>query len=177
VTPDLIRRILQDYQLEWHGLHGPMHWARVMQIGRRLAGTEHARRDVVELFAVFHDSRRCGEGPDVDHGLRGSAYAQELRGTLFDLDAQGMDLLIEACRDHTDGRSMADVTVGVCWDSDRLDLGRAGIEPLASRLCTQSARSEQMLRWAHKRSLDAVEPDLLRTEWGIQDLRARQWLA
>ena len=35
-----------------------------------------------------------------------------------------MQQLTEACRDHSMGRLSRDLTIQVCWDADRLDLGR-----------------------------------------------------
>ncbi len=176
VSPRLIRRILENYALEWDGLHGPAHWARVLEIGRRLARAEGVRRDVVELFAVFHDSRRRGEARDADHGVRGADFARQLRGTYFQLDDAGMRLLVAACQEHTDGLCQAAPTVSVCWDSDRLDLGRAGIEPDPIKLCTQAARDSETLTWAHFRSLRGIVPDLLGVEWNIASLERREWL-
>lgn len=172
VTPRLVRRILRDYALNPAGLHGLAHWARALEIGRLLCSHEGARRDVVELFAVFHDARRQGEAGDPGHGNRGAQLARELRGRYFHLDDSGMRLLIAACQEHTDGLCQADLTVRTCWDSDRLDLGRAGIEPDPLRLCTPTARLAETLTWAHQRSLDAFVPDLIATEWGIPDLHA-----
>ena len=40
-----------------------------------------------------------------------------------------MDLLIEALTYHSDGYTVGDITVKVCWDADRLDLGHVGIRP------------------------------------------------
>ena len=40
-----------------------------------------------------------------------------------------MELLIEACKYHSDGFTEADITVQTFRDADRLDLGRVGIRP------------------------------------------------
>ena len=136
----LIHRILEDYALPWHGTHGVGHWARVLENGLRLAAGTVANVQVVRLFAVFHDSRRINEGTDDGHGERGADLAAELRGSLFDLPDADFDLLYEACVAHTDGMTEADITIQVCWDSDRLDLGRVGIVPAPKKLCTPRPR-------------------------------------
>ena len=41
----------------------------------------------------------------------------------------------------------------VCWDADRLDLGRVGYMPHPSRLCTPAARDAELIRWAYERSV------------------------
>ena len=60
-------------------------------------------------------------------------------------------LLYRACHGHTHERNHPDVTIQTCWDSDRLDLGRVGITPHPSRLCTEVAkttRNDQVGRWS-----------------------------
>lgn len=59
--------------------------------------------------------------------------------------------LHDSCR-HDDGLQEAEVTVQVCWDADRLDLGRVGHVPDPGRLCTPAARDKKLIEWAYKRS-------------------------
>ena len=136
----LVHRILEDYELAWDGVHGVGHWARVLENGLRLAETMGAKVEVVQLFAVFHDSRRVGEGHDDGHGQRGADLAAELRGDLFNLCDADFELLYEACARHTDGLIEGDITIQTCWDADRLDLGRVGMMPARQKLCTAAAK-------------------------------------
>jgi uncharacterized protein len=101
--------------------------------------------DVVSLFAILHDSRRINEVTDPDHGPRAAAFAAELRGSAFDLDDHQFRLLYRACEGHTHERMRPDVTIQTCWDSDRLDLGRVGIMPHPSRLCTEVAKRPETI--------------------------------
>lgn len=112
-----------------HSVHGPDHWRRVERNGCVLAARTGANITVVRLFALFHDCRRKNDGWDPEHGRRGADFAADLRGELFDLADTEFELLRAACIDHTDGHHHADVTIGTCWDSDRLDLGRVGMIP------------------------------------------------
>jgi hypothetical protein len=96
VTRELIQTILERYTLPWEGTHGVPHWARVLENGRRLSETTGARRDIVELFAVFHDSQRINEGIDDGHGRRGAELARGLRGVAYDLGDEAFTLLIQA---------------------------------------------------------------------------------
>ena len=166
----LIHAILEDYALPWHGTHGVGHWGRVLENGLRLAMTTGAKVEIVQLFAVFHDARRINESVDDGHGRRGADLAAELRGTLFDLPDADFNLLYEACAHHTDGLTEADITVQVCWDADRLDLGRVGMVPEPKKLCTTAAKATKMLKWADGRAASEVVPELVKGEWGI-DLR------
>ncbi len=163
IRPEVMQRILVDYELPGMGLHGLAHWGRVLETGLRLDGSTGADPAVVRLFAVFHDARRWNEHSDPGHGGRGAELAFEMRPLLDVSDAQ-LQLLAIACRHHTDGRTQGDPTVQTCWDADRLDLWRVGIEPLGTRLCTEAARQESMLEWSRVRSESDLVPDCAR-EW------------
>ena len=63
ITRDLIRHFRQHFALDWHGIHGAPHWARVRANGLRLAQKTRARTDVIELFSFLHDSCRLDERP------------------------------------------------------------------------------------------------------------------
>lgn len=146
-------RLREEFRLDWNGLHGAAHWVRVRDTGLRLARETRADPLVVELFAWLHDVRRRNDGIDRGHGERAAALAHELRGTLFHVDDRQLELLVTACRGHSDGALEDDPTVATCWDADRLDLGRAGIRPDPALLCTPAARRPETLRWALQRSL------------------------
>jgi uncharacterized protein len=160
----IVGAILADYSLPVQGDHGVVHWARVLENGLRISEATGADREVVTLFALFHDSRRVKEDRDDGHGLRGAEFARSLRGKLVHLDDARFELLFEACRLHTDGHTVGDPTLLACWDADRLDLGRVGIIPRPERLCTDAAR--QMLWWAHARAIEWNEPEVL-ASWGV----------
>lgn len=164
-TGAILGRILEGYALPLRGFHGVAHWARVLENGLAIAEASGADPRVVTLFALFHDARRVNEERDDGHGRRGGELAWSLRGTLFDLDDAAFDLLFEACRLHTDGKVDGDVTLRTCWDADRLDLGRVGVTPRASRLCTDAGRA--LLPWAHARAVQGHEPELVRARWSL----------
>jgi uncharacterized protein len=165
VPSHLIKNILQQYALSPNGTHGLSHWARVLENGRVLAPRTGAKIHVVELFAIFHDSRRVNEGSDEAHGERGAELAARLRGAGFHLEDRDFDLLQQACREHTSGFITGDITVQTCWDADRLDLGRVGIAPDIRYLCTEPARDSAIIAWAERRSRGRMIPSLIRQEW------------
>ena len=152
----LARHLRAQFQLDWMGIHGASHWARVRAIGLYMARVTGADPLVVELFAWLHDTQRLNDGHDPLHGDRSARYARSLQGEYFDLTARQLDLLQEACRHHSDGFTDGDITVRPCWDADRLDLGRVGITPDPERLCTPIAQDEatralaqgRAVRWA-----------------------------
>ena len=163
--PAIMRAILDGYALPMYGYHGVVHWARVLENGLRISELNGADREVVTLFAMFHDSRRVNEYRDDDHGLRGAELARSLRGNLVHLDDNRFDTLFEACRLHTDGLISRDPALQACWDADRLDLGRVGITPVADRLCTEVARD--LVEWADGRAVNDYRPQEVLSSWGV----------
>lgn len=153
ITPALLAFVRQRFILGPHSIHGPDHWLRVWENGRRLAELNGADQEVVALFAFTHDMARADEGADWQHGPRAARIIQhELSGRLIHLPPDRLSQLIEAVHGHTEGHCRADLTVQTCWDADRLDLGRAGIRPDPRRLCTTQARDPLILQWANQRS-------------------------
>lgn len=152
--PLLFQIIRQQFALDWCGIHGWPHWTRVRENGLRLAERTGANPRVVELFAWLHDSRRLNDGGDPGHGPRAARFAQSLAGTAFALEPPDLDLLVLACRDHSQGMMTGDITILTCWDADRLDLGRIGSQLRLDLLCTEAARDPEMREWAFRRSLE-----------------------
>ncbi len=165
--PLVLNAALEEYSLPLDGFHGIAHWARVLENGLRVAAETGADVDVVQLFAVLHDCRRMNEGSDPDHGRRAAEYARTLRGRLFVLADHAFARLHRACAGHTHERTHPDVTIQTCWDADRLDLGRVGITPDPSRLCTAVAKRPETIAWADDRACRGVVPGFVKTEWWI----------
>lgn len=163
----VFKTVLDDYALPLEGHHGVAHWARVLENGLKLTSQTGANLDVVRLFAVLHDCCRENEHSDPEHGPRAAELAVKLRGEVFELDDHNFRLLFKACYSHTHERTHPDVTVQTCWDSDRLDLGRVGVRPHPSRLCTSAAKRPEMIKWADGRAVFHVIPPLVAEEWGV----------
>jgi uncharacterized protein len=153
LDPPLRGYLEQHFALEWEGIHGAPHWARVRVNGLELAERTGASRRVVSLFAFLHDSCRANESHDPQHGARACDLIAELRDRFLSISDEEAQLLALACRDHSAGLIAADVTVQTCWDADRLDLGRVGTKPDARLLCTEAARQRAMIERAYRRSL------------------------
>jgi len=162
----LVQESVGQYVQSWVGVHGLTHWARVLENGRLLAELTGAKIEIVELFAIFHDSKRVTEGLDFKHGPEGARYAEMLRSTYLNFSDEDFDLLYTACKYHTNGYTEGDITVQTCWDADRLDLGRAFIIPNPQYLCTDAAKRPDIIKWANKRSHERVVSDLILNEWG-----------
>lgn len=153
VQRELIRAVREQFALEWTGVHGAPHWARVRENGLRLAEQTGAKVQVIELFAFLHDSRRLNDNHDPEHGPRAALFAQRLAGSAFTLEPPDLELPLTACRGHSDGFTTGEVTVLTCWDADRLDLGRVGIKPHPDYLSKAAARDPVTIEWDYERSL------------------------
>jgi len=169
LKPELWRLLRSEFRLDWQGIHGIPHWSRVLRHGRYLASRTKAVVGVVELFAVLHDVKREHDGFDPEHGERAAEFADWLcRRALIQLPSAEQALLFYALQHHSDGHLDADVTVQVCWDADRLDLGRVGVCPCASRLCTEPARDPAYIHaaveWAHRSPAAAFSRAVTRTD-------------
>ena len=121
ITQRLIAFARNEFALDWEGIHGAPHWSRVRHNGLLLAEHTGANIRVVEYFAFIHDLGRWNDHHDPEHGNRAAAIAENIAGDLIELAEDELALLTEACRGHSDGHTLADVTVMTCWDADRLE--------------------------------------------------------
>lgn len=134
LTGELWRILRKEFRLDWQGIHGVRHWSRVLAHGRHLSALTGAVLPVVELFAALHDVKRKHDGSDPEHGLRAADFADWLhRQSVIELPRPQLPLLLDALAGHSTGRLQADPTIQVCWDADRLDLGRVGVMPDPAR--------------------------------------------
>jgi uncharacterized protein len=138
---ELLSHVIDGLIISPSSIHGLNHWKSVERYGLFLFQSTGVNQIVVRLFAIFHDCKRMNDGHDKHHGLRGANFAKQLRNKLFSLSDELFDLLYEACADHTDHILNDDPTIATCWDADRLDLKRIGIQPDISYLNTEIAKS------------------------------------
>ena len=134
-----------------HGVHGVAHWSRVWTNARKLCREMGLDPTVPCWFAFLHDSQRVDEDDDHGHGERAAKWIDEIRPQLR-LGAADLRRLKRACRGHSDGDTKAHPIVQVCWDADRLDLGRVGIRPSPARLCTAAAKRQDVIERAWRQS-------------------------
>jgi uncharacterized protein len=122
-------------------IHGQDHWRRVADVGLELVrATPGADTGVVLLFAVLHDYLRRNDDDDPEHGVRAAKLAEDLPGLVEPLGEERRRELGEALTNHDRGMTTGNPTIGCCWDADRLDLGRVGIEPDQEMMSTAAGR-------------------------------------
>ncbi len=141
----ILSQIKEDTAIWRSPIHGIDHWDRVLKNGLRIGAANGADLDVVRYFAYLHDCQRLNEDEDPEHGPRAAIYAERHRN-LIDLTNDQMELLKSACIDHTyampDPESEVDPTLAACWDGDRLDIGRVGLEVNPFYLFSEAAVME-----------------------------------
>lgn len=158
LTRKLIDRLRGHFKLDWRGIHGAPHWARVRANGMYLSRLTGADPEVVTLFAFLHDACRNDDDRDPWHGYRAVSFITGLSSHEMPLTAGKRENLLTACALHSEGHTSGyNMTVLTCWDADRLDLGRVGVRPDTRYLCTDAARDERVIEraWKSSRGLDA----------------------
>ncbi len=138
--PELLKHIRDQFKIDWHGIHGANHWARVLHHGQRIAKAREADLLVVEVYAFLHDSCRLDDYRDPLHGERGAEFAYGVNGQFFHLDGKQLDSLCFAIKHHSGGDVSTNATIQSCWDADRLDLGRVGIIPSPRFLSEEASK-------------------------------------
>ena len=74
----------------------------------------------------------------MEHGLRASLFIDTIRDSyLKSLSDEQIETLKTACEMHTVVPRTGDITVNICFDSDRMDLLRVGILPVPERMATK----------------------------------------
>jgi uncharacterized protein len=145
----MIDRAIDRFALDEESIHGPAHWARVLENGMRIAPFTGGDKIVVGLFAIFHDCCRQNDGTDIYHGPRAAKWVADMEDLGLDRH-QKLDL-IKALAGHTNSLHTPNVTVATCWDADRLDISRCGFQINPMFLTTDAAKNPDVIAWAQKR--------------------------
>lgn len=136
---ELVAKVISEAKLANSSIHGVSHWQTVERNGTYLCQFNSADIQVVQLFALFHDSKREDDHRDLEHGPRAEEYLRTI-SQLVPLNTVQFEDLCIACRTHTVGKVTENITIGTCWDSDRLDIGRVGIKPHEKFLINPEAK-------------------------------------
>lgn len=168
ITIELLLKIKEQFQIDWWGIHGVIHWTHVALNGQLLAQQDGVMYQIVlEYFSIFHDSCRINEGIDCDHGKRGAALAVKLRHHI-QLNESEFLILLNACSNHTSLRSSDCIISALCADADRLDIGRVcGSYPDHKQLLSPIAKDKKIIEQCYQRSL--THNDLPDAPFGLTD--------
>ena len=120
-----------------YSMHGIDHWDRVAGNGVSL-NVPGADMDVVLSFAYLHDVERQDDGYELEHGPKAAELIDQIRDSVLGfLDDKQIGMLKDACSLHTTCPRTGNPTIDACFDSDRLDLPRAGIMPDPDKMATE----------------------------------------
>lgn len=148
MNSNLLKLVSSQFKLDISGDHGASHWKRVEKIGLYISREyKEADKKVIRLFSLLHDSKRENEFDDPQHGKRAAGYAKELYNqSLLNISEPQLTKLIYACEHHNDRNAKSeDITIQICWDSDRLDLIRLAMLPDETFLFTKIAKQKKSL--------------------------------
>lgn len=156
--PNVIRikeLALSQFTMDINSIHGVEHWEHVKENGRMLSLQVGVDPLVVELFSYLHDCKRVEDHGDYEHGERAAGYVLELResGELNFLTITQCNQLWTACHVHNKGVITDHITIGACYDADRIELIRCGITPRHELMSTpMGKRIAQKLEFFKVRS-------------------------
>lgn len=121
-------------------IHGMSHLERVERNGRKIAACyPEANLNIIVAFAYLHDACRESDNHDPGHGPRAALLVDQIRHSILTtLSDEEIGELKTACRLHTSTHRTGNLNVDICFDADRLDLGRVGIMPDPEKMATQA---------------------------------------
>lgn len=130
---------IETFVMDHNSIHGVKHWDEVYENGMMLSLQPGVDKLVVALFAYLHDCKREDDHQDPEHGDRAADFVVWLRnsGKLRFLRHEQYHKLWMACLQHHKGIvDTEDITVGACFDADRIELIRCGMVPKAELMST-----------------------------------------
>jgi uncharacterized protein len=146
VPKSVLKQIVDDFYIKQSYIHGTPHWSRVFYYGHYLSELNAEDKEVAAFFSIFHDSKRFNDGEDPEHGLRGAEFFREF-DKIIHMKPEQKEIIYEACKVHNYQKHHDSLEVGLCLDSDRLDLWRVGIIPDNEYLHTLQSKSDYVKRF------------------------------
>lgn len=122
--------VIETFEMHTYGsTHGVSHWIEVHKNAKLLSLQDGVDKLVVVLFAYLHDCQRFDDNEDPEHGGRAAEYVELLRDNkhLDFLSNEQLEKLVFACKHHSTGVISDDITIGACYDADRIELIRSGV--------------------------------------------------
>lgn len=164
IAKEKLKNILGEFQLDFFGIHGFPHWARVIDNGLLLADEYALNKNILIIFALFHDIKRVRDEYDFEHGLRGGDFLLLNRKHINLTDTE-INTAYLACKGHTEIKHSNDLNIAMCWDADRLDLMRVGLQPQSPYL---NLLKSQQIDFIQERSIPANKHSI--PHWGVNFL-------
>lgn len=121
----------EQFIMDQYSIHGFDHWEAVHDNGMLLGMQPGVDLIVVKLFSYLHDCKRIDDGYDEFHGERAAHFVEWLRSHAYltFINEKQYTELYHACFYHNKAEVSNNLTIGACYDSDRLELIRCGTVP------------------------------------------------
>lgn len=134
----IIELAKNEFIMEDHNIHGFDHWEEVEKNGIMLSDQNGVDLVIVRLFAHIHDCKRQDDFMDPEHGERAAEFVLQLKekGELTFLNDEQINTLWFACENHNKGFTSNNITIGTCFDADRIELIRCGMVPKPNLMST-----------------------------------------
>lgn len=142
---NVLEIVRKEFRLDLYGIHGIDHWKRVFVNTQKLSSHYKIESDVFELFSILHDSQRLDEYTGIEHGKRAKKFTEKLiNKNIINLYEDDQERLLYACENHTKPNKQHalfnDLIVQICLDSDKMDIGRIGVQPNEKYFLTDFAK-------------------------------------
>ncbi len=128
IPVQVMKKIIDEFYIKESFIHGTPHWSRVFYYGHHLSELNDFDKENIAFFSIFHDSKRINDGYDPEHGIRGAEFFKTF-DKIINVSNEQKEIIYEACKVHNYLKQADSLEVGLCLDSDRLDLWRVGLEP------------------------------------------------
>lgn len=154
IVPKIVlKKIIEEFYLKDSFIHGAAHWSRVYHYGHILSELNDFDKENIAFFSIFHDSKRFNDDYDPEHGLRGAEFFKKL-SKIIDITNEQKEIIYEACKKHNYQQEADSLEVGLCFDADRLDLWRVGINPNDDYLHIKQSKSFEMKKFTKDMTLN-----------------------
>lgn len=171
VPIEIVKKIIDQFYIKDSFIHGVSHWSRVFYYGKVLSELSTLDVENIAYFSIFHDSRRFNDDYDPEHGLRGAEFFRTF-DRIIKLSNEQKEVIYEACKIHNYQKQSDSLEVGVCLDSDRVDLIRVGITPNNDYLHSIHSKNDDFKKTSKDFSLNNLKETKLSNKIisGIYDL-------
>lgn len=171
----IMEAVMQIYDEDTLGMyHGPDHWRRVVANSIRASRSLGIDPLPGVVFGWVHDSQRWDENSDPLHGPRAAQFVRDNAGPgeLFGfLPEHTVQEIATACELHSDGMTEGSRILQACWDADRLDLWRVGVQPDPDCLCTDWAKQPHIIAAARHCAEASFEDGADHAAWPAARMR------
>ena len=160
IPKKVLKKIIDEFYIKNSFIHGSPHWSRVFYYGHLLSELNDYDKENIAFFSIFHDSKRINDGDDPQHGLRGAEFFRTF-DKIIQIKPEQKEIIYESCKVHNYLKQADSLEVGLCLDSDRLDLWRVGISPNDEYLHLKQAKTDKIKNFTYDFMYDNQNQTLL----------------